>query len=265
MKSNNINTKKGFHMNFRKLLLLSLIYSLNILSISQEAASKNFVYLSDIDPTIIISPRYCSSENFVGCSVDGYKKPVIMLTKQAALALKKVQEDVKKDGYSLVVYDAYRPQCAVNHFMRWADELNNQTKKSQYYPRVDKDKVFELGYVAKKSGHSRGSTVDLTLIKVDKKLKPVVESKRKLADGFTVTFLDDNTVDMGSSFDLFDKASHYENDLISEQHKKLRTYLKDIMEKHGFKNYSEEWWHFTLKNEPYPADKDSSYFNFSIE
>ena len=125
--------------------------------------------------------------------------------------------------------------------------------------------MFELGYVAKRSGHSRGSTIDLTLIKQDQQLHDIKEEKRTLLDGYTITFLDDGTVDMGSSFDLFDVASHFENNLVTEEFKKLRTYLKNVMEKYGFKNLAEEWWHFTLKDEPYPATKDDSYFDFAIE
>jgi D-alanyl-D-alanine dipeptidase len=250
------------------LLTLVVSYFVTITScfaMSEEARGRNFVYLHEIDPTILVSLRYHSDENFVGKPVDGYKKSVVILTRQAAEALKKVHDTVKKDGYRLVVYDAYRPQQAVNHFMRWGEKVEDQSTRSHYYPRVNKADVFELGYVAKRSGHSRGSTVDLTLIKDGQELHEIQEKNRVLLDGYTITFLDDGTVDMGSSFDLFDKASHFENDLIEERFKALRTYLKAVMEAHGFKNYSEEWWHFTLKNEPFPADRDDSYFNFTIE
>ena len=249
------------------LFLLNFLITMgSCFAISQEAKDKGFVYLSDIDPTIITCVRYATNENFVGKPVDGYKKPVLILTKQAAQALKKVQKAVKKDGYSLVVYDAYRPQQAVDHFYRWSQDIKDQVKKDQYYPRVDKTKVLELGYVAtSRSGHSRGSTVDLTLIKDGESLHDIKECNRILLDGYTVKFLDDGTIDMGSSFDIFDVASHYENNLIDAKYKVLRTYLKNIMEKFGFKNYPGEWWHFTLKNEPYSADQDSSYFNFTVE
>ena len=234
-------------------------------SISQEARDKGFVYLSEVDPTILVSLRYYSNENFVGRTVDGYKKPVVILTRQAAQALKKVQDVVQKDGYCLVVYDAYRPQQAVNHFVRWGADNADRLKENHYYPRVAKDQVFELGYVATRSGHSRGSTVDLTIIKKDELLHDIVEKDRCLCDGFVIKFLDDGTLDMGSSFDLFDEASHSRNTLIDGQYQTRRLYLKNIMEQHGFKNFSNEWWHFTLKNEPFPADKDDSYFDFPIE
>ncbi|MFI5332971.1 MAG: M15 family metallopeptidase [Candidatus Babeliales bacterium] len=254
----------------KKLFGLSLLCSLIIscsttLALTPETRAKGFVYLHEIDPTIKTSLRYNSNENFVGTVVDGYKKNVVIMTKQAAQALKKVQEEVKKDGYSLVVYDAYRPQQAVDHFMRWSKDVKDQAKKDYYYPRIDKARVFELGYVAERSGHSRGSTVDLTLIKNGQSVHDIKTTQRTLLDNFSITYLDDGTVDMGSSFDLFDVASHYENNLIAQEYKARRTYLKNIMEKHGFKNYSEEWWHFTLKNEPFPANQDSSYFNFPVE
>ena len=256
-------------VNQKKLLYSLLVSSVvgfgSCCAISPEARAKGFVDLHEIDPTIPVSLRYFSEENFVGKPVDAYKNSVVIMTRQAAEALKRVQEDVKKDGYSLVVYDAYRPQQAVNHFMRWSEDVEDQSKKSHYYPRVNKADVFDLGYVAKRSGHSRGSTIDLTLIKDGQKLHDIVEKERTLLDGYTIKILDDGTVDMGSSFDLFDTASHFENNLIEEKYKKLRTYLKTVMEKHGFKNYSEEWWHFTLKNEPHPGTLDSSYFNFAIE
>jgi D-alanyl-D-alanine dipeptidase len=247
-------------------LLVSCIISFeSCFAIPEEARSKGFVYLHEIDPSILISLRYYGSENFVASPVDGYKKPVVILTRQAAEALKRVQKEVGEKGYSLVVYDAYRPQQAVDHFMRWSEAVADQAKKNQYYPRVNKAEVFDLGYVAKKSGHSRGSTVDLTIIANGQGLHGIQEKERVLSDGYRIKILDDGTVDMGSSFDLFDRASHFENELIQDEHKALRAYLKTVMEKHGFKNYSEEWWHFTLRNELFPANQDSSYFNFPIE
>jgi len=241
-----------------------LVYIPSAYALTDEARAKGFVYLHEVDPTIRTSVRYHSSENFVGGPINGYNKPVIILTRQAAEALKKVQASIKKDGYSLVVYDAYRPQQAVDNFIQWS-ETRDQRKKTQYYPRINKADAFKLGYVAKRSGHSRGSTVDLTIIEDHKNIHAINVHQRTLNDGFTITILDDGTVDMGSSFDLFDVASHTENDLIAEKYKPFRRYLKQVMEQHGFKNYSQEWWHFTLQNEPFPADQDSSYHNFPVE
>jgi D-alanyl-D-alanine dipeptidase len=250
---------------FVTLLLGMTMHNSAFAQLSQEARANGFVYLHEIDPTIQISVRYNSSENFLGTPVDDYKASAIIMTKQAAAALLEVQRSLKKDGYCLVVYDAYRPQQAVDHFMRWADNVADQLKKQQYYPRVHKADVFELGYVAKRSGHSRGSTVDVTLIKDGQKIGPIREQKRTLTDGSTIFFLDDGTVDMGSSFDLFDEVSHGDSNLVTPEQKKMRAYLKSIMEKHGFKTISEEWWHFTLKNEPFSASLDGSYFNFPVE
>lgn len=253
-------------MIIKKIIIYFCYFNINYsLSLSKEARSKGFVYLNEIDPTIIISPRYATPENFVGKIIDGYKKPAIILTKECAEALKKVQENIRKDGYSLVVYDAYRPQKAVNNFISWANNLTDQSTKSKYYPRVNKEKIFELGYISKRSSHSRGSTVDLTLIKKGNTLQPIKEKKCKLLDNFEIIILDDGTVDMGSSFDLFDKASHYENNLIENKFKKLRTYLKNVMEKHGFKNCTEEWWHFSLKDERYIENIKENYFDFNME
>ena len=233
--------------------------------LSDFAREKGFVYLHEVDPTVLVSMRYCTHENFLGRPVKGYNEPVVIMTRQAAEALKKVQADVKKDGYSVVVYDTYRPQQAVNDFVQWGKDVNDQQKKSSYYPRVTKADVFELGYVAYKSGHSRGSTVDLTLIKDGDELHAVQEKECVLLDGHTIKWLDDGTIFMGSSFDLFDLASHTDTDLIKQEYKDRRMYLKSVMSKHGFVNLPDEWWHYTLKDEPYPARKDSSYFDFVIE
>lgn len=234
-------------------------------ALSELARSKGFVYLDEIDPSILVSLRYGTDENFVGKPVDGYKKSRVIVTKQTAEALQKVQKELKKDGYCLVVYDAYRPQQAVNHFIRWSEDTHDQLKKDHYYPHIDKANVFDLGYVGKRSGHSRGSTIDLTLIKAGKVPHPIQVKDRILKNNVVIKFLDDGTMDMGSSFDLFDSASHTENDRIDEQSKKNRAYLKNVMGKFGFKNYEKEWWHFTLIGEPHPANQDSSYFDFDIE
>lgn len=246
------------------LIMVSFLHSGLNFALSKEAREKGFVYLDEIDPTIQASLRYCSNENFVGTSIEGYRKSRVILTKQAAEALKRVQETVKQDGYSLVVYDAYRPQQAVDHFMRWSKD-SDKSKRAQYYPRIDKARVFELGYIAERSGHSRGSTVDLTIIQLDKTIKPIQEKERILLDGCVIKLLDDGTVDMGSSFDLCDIASHHDCTIIEKLYANRRNFLKTVMEKHGFKSYSKEWWHFTLINEPYPADREDSYFNFPVE
>jgi len=226
----------------------------------QISLPDGFVYLHTIDPSIEVSLRYLGNDNFVGCPIEGYSAPVVILTKDAAQALKKAQACFLKDGYSLIVYDAYRPQTAVNHFKRWSEAFQDQKMKDWFYPRLDKSKAFELGYISHRSGHTRGSTLDISLIPLDKALHPIIPTPRKLRDGFEILFLDDGTIDMGSSFDLFDQASHYENELIADEHKKWRLYLKETMESCGFKSYVKEWWHFTLKDEPF----SDTYFDFPI-
>ncbi|WGL58993.1 M15 family metallopeptidase [Pigmentibacter sp. JX0631] len=245
----------------KKKICFFTLFNLFFVNIQTNALEKGFVYLKDIDPTIKSDLRYLSTNNFTNQIVPGYKKPAVILTKEAAEALKCAQQKFNKDNYSIVVYDAYRPQTAVNFFMKWSKDLKEQEKKSWFYPRVDKVKVFELGYVASKSGHSRGSTVDISLIKKDKKISKIVPEERKYSDGMKIYYLNDGTEDFGSSFDLFDLASHYENDLISKEQQEKRLYLKNVMDSCGFNNYKEEWWHFTLRNEPFPE----TYFDFSVE
>ncbi len=248
--------KKYTSLIFALLIHLSFIFA--------GPLPEGFVYIKDIDPTIQESVRYASSENFVGAPIEGYVAPRTILTRAAAEALHKVQEELLNEGYCLVVYDAYRPQKAVDNFMRWSTDISEQSMKKRYYPRVNKADVFDLGYVAKKSGHSRGSTVDLSIIKIDKKLKnnsEIVVLSRQLNDGFSILCLDDNSVDMGSTFDLFDEASHHDTSLVGASYIKLRNYLRHKMEKYGFKAYSNEWWHYTLVDEPFP----NTYFDFDVE
>ena len=241
----------------RKSLIISLFVYLCVpVALSSDGCP--FVDLTKAVPSLVTSARYASSENFLGHVVPGYEHHRFVMTREAAAALGKAQELASAQGYTLVVYDTYRPQRSVNAFMAWSDDPTDQARKAHYYPHVDKARVFELGYVAEKSGHSRGSTVDLTLLPLGSTLSPVTVSQRTLLDGREVPFLDDGTLDMGTSFDLFDQSSHYENDLVAEEYKARRTLLKNIMEAAGFKNYAEEWWHFTLKNEPFPE----SYFDF---
>jgi D-alanyl-D-alanine dipeptidase len=219
-----------------------------------------FVLLSTIDPTIIESPRYYGTQNFLGRQVPGYESPRIICTKEAALALKKAHKEFKKLGYRLVVYDGYRPQRAVNEFIRWSKNLTDQVAKDLYYPTIDKRDVFKLGYVAAKSEHSRGGAFDLTIIPINQNLCEITMVKRRLKNAEIIPFLDDGTIDMGSSFDLFHEVSHYETPLITEEQSHKRELLRRVMENNGFKGYEKEWWHYTLQNEPYP----DTYFDFTV-
>lgn len=221
-----------------KVALLLFFFSISFFCHAQELP-KGFVYLSEIDTTIQSELRYFTNNNFIGKPIDGYLKGKVIITKKTGFALQKIQEVLKKKKLSLKIFDAYRPQQAVNHFVRWAKILNDTLMKTQYYPNVPKNKLFELGFIASKSGHSRGSTVDLTLVntKTGKEL------------------------DMGSFYDFFGEESHpfYKDIKLSQQ--KNRLFLRKIMLQNGFAPYDNEWWHFTLKNEPFPT----TYFNFPVE
>ena len=201
--------------------------------------SSGFVVLSEVVPDIIQEIRYFSTYNFVGDRIDGYEQPVALMTIEAANALKAVSDEVKAHGYRLKIYDAYRPQMAVDNFVRWAEKISDTRMKKYFYPKVDKTKLFDEGYIDAKSGHSRGSTVDLTLFD----MKTGKE------------------VDMGGTFDYFGELSHpdYKGKLTKKQLKN-RQYLRNVMIKHGFKPLETEWWHFTLKDEPYP----DTYFTFAV-
>ena len=219
--------------------------------LSPTEDASQFVNLADAVPDAILEIRYYSTYNFVGTRVDGYQEPVALLTRQAADSLRAVSEDLKKQGYRLKIYDAYRPQCAVDHFVRWAADINDTLMKPYFYPDVPRDKLFKLGYIAEKSGHTRGSTVDLTLFDM----------------------ATEKEVDMGGTFDWFGRESHPDfggnpktgkykpNDRITAEQFHNRMILREAMLRHGFKAIDEEWWHFTLKNEPFP----DTYFTFPVK
>ncbi len=227
---------------------------------SSFGMADGFVFLTDVDPTIIESPRYFTGQNFMHCPVEGYTSKRFVCTWEAADQLKLANDEFKKMGYQLVIYDAYRPQRAVEHFTQWAKDEKDQTAKHLYYPTIDKKDVFKLGYIAERSSHSRGSTFDLTLIKLGKSLKEINVIPRALANAEQILFLDDNTVDMGSSFDLFHEASHHNSYLIDEKALINRNFLQEVMKSKGFQAYDKEWWHYTLANEPFPH----TYFDFVI-
>lgn len=220
-----------------------------------------FVYLSDVDPSIIQDVRYAGDQNFMGRTVTGYQAAHIICTSQAAAHLKEASTYFKSLGYTLVVYDGFRPQMAVDAFRAWGDHPEDIIAKAYYYPDFSKAEIFAHGYVANyRSSHTRGSTFDLTLIPTGSSLKPIVYTKRTLSNGDIIPFLDDGTVDMGSSFDLFHPVSGHDSPLITGEYAKMRDVLRQGMLKAGFDQYPEEWWHYTLAHEPYPE----TYFDFPI-
>ena len=206
--------------------------------ISTPTIPDGYVDVKRLVPSVQLDIRYYTNRNFVGSRIDGYQAPRCFLTKKAATALRAVQIELQRNQQSLKIFDCYRPQQAVDHFVRWAKNLEDRKMKSEYYPSVDKKNLFRDGYIAAKSGHSRGSTLDLTIVDVNNR-----------------------ELDMGTRFDFFDPLSHTINDRITASQLENRIILKSVMEKHGFKNLAEEWWHYTLRDEPYP----DRYFTFAVK
>ena len=200
--------------------------------------SSGFVTLAEYIPDIIQEIRYYTSYNFIGERIDGYEEPCALLTKKAARALKTVSNEMTVQGYRLKIYDAYRPASAVKHFIRWGIEDLDVRMKPYFYPDLEKQELFSKGYIAGKSSHSRGSTVDLTLLdmKTGKEL------------------------DMGSPFDWFGEVSHPDYKGITDRQYENRMILRNAMLRSGFLPMDCEWWHFTLKDEPYP----DVYFDFPV-
>lgn len=215
-----------------------ILISLNFTA-QENKMPEGFVYLHEIIPDLELDIRYAGYNNFIGKPVSGYEKPVAIISIPAGKALAKVQKELKDKGYCLKIFDAYRPQTAVNNFIEWARNPADTLTKKEFYPEVDKKDLFQLGYIATKSGHSRGSTIDLTIIDA--------ETKKEL--------------DMGSPYDFFGSISHHSSNAITSVQKANRELLKNTMGKYGFLPYPEEWWHYTLRNEPYP----NTFFDFKVE
>ena len=192
--------------------------------------AENFVSIGEAIPEVILEIRYYSTFNFIGDRIDGYERPVALLTREAAARLKEVSDELVGKGYRLKIYDAYRPQQAVDHFMRWAKDFSDIRMKPYFYPDLDKSELIPGGYIAEHSGHSRGSTVDLTLFDM--------RAQKEL--------------DMGGPFDFFGELSHPDYTGITKEQYASRMFLRDTMLQHGFLPIPSEWWHFTLENEPYP-------------
>lgn len=215
--------------------------------LTPEMDSSQFVLVAEHIPDAILEIRYYSTYNFIGERIPGYQEPVAILTRQAADSLKAVSNDLVKQGYRLKIFDAYRPQCAVDFFMTWAQDPTDTRMKEYFYPELDKTVLVPQDYVCRQSGHTRGSTIDLTI--------------------FDMTL--EKEVDMGCTYDYFGLASHPDvlpgqevgaYKPINEQQYKNRMILREAMLAHGFKPIDTEWWHFTLKDEPFP----DTYFNFPV-
>ncbi|MFF5483946.1 M15 family metallopeptidase [Streptomyces virginiae] len=228
----------------------------------EAKAPSAFVALSAVDPTIMQEMRYVRPHNFVGEPVDGYRQPVCLLTRPAAQALHRAQTHLLRQGYSLKVYDCYRPQRAVDHFVRWAQDLGDERRKAEFYPRVDKSRLFEDGYIAKKSGHSRGSTTDVTLVRLPAFPAPRPRPGQESVPCYAprAERYPDNSVDMGTGFDCFDTLSHTDDPRVQGAQRANRDLLRSALAAEGFVNLPEEWWHFTHKPELFP----DTYFDFPV-
>lgn len=215
------------------------VWAKNVNPATARDLPAGFSYLSEVAPEIVQDVRYHGKYNFVGERIDGYKAPVIIMSTAAAKALQKAQAALKAKGLGLKVFDAYRPMMAVQHFVRWAKKTDDTRMKPDFYPREKKQLLFKRGYISSKSAHSRGSTIDLTVIRLD--------SGKEL--------------DMGTPFDFLDEASGVNAGQLTKEQQANRAILKKTMIDAGFRPYSKEWWHFTLKNEPFPKQQ----FNFPVQ
>ena len=243
----------------KEFLVMAAVAIMTVMSAQAQKIddASQFVNITDVVPDAILEVRYFGTYNFVGTRIDGYEEPTALLTKQAAAALKAVSDDVKAQGYRLKIYDAYRPQKGVDHFVRWAENIPDTLMKAYFYPDLDKSVLFPQDYICLKSGHTRGSTVDLTLFDM----------------------ATEKELDMGGTFDWFGPESHpdfcgnpktgeYTGDnsksptgrSITAEQFQNRMILRQAMLRHGFKSFDTEWWHFTLKDEPFP----NTYFTFPV-
>jgi D-alanyl-D-alanine dipeptidase len=220
-----------------------------------------FVYLKDIDPSILQDIRYASYHNFIGYPLKGYRAAECVLTEKTAKVLSEIQKELKSHALSLKVYDCYRPQMTVDQFKQWS-LTSQQEMRAEFYPRVPKKYFFQKGYVSARSGHSRGSTIDLTLVPIPTPPQTEYRPGQKLF-ACTADYLQrfrDNSIDMGTGYDCFDMLAHPYNQNISATAYQNRMLLRNMMFKHGFKGILTEWWHFTLIDEPYRH----IYFNFLV-
>nr|WP_240686916.1 M15 family metallopeptidase [Amycolatopsis suaedae] len=241
-------------------MLLATLLAAGTMTATASAAPREFVALRDVDPTILHDIRYTTSHNFVGTPIRGYVQPLCLLTKPAAKALRAAQRKVLRMGYTLKVYDCFRPQRAVDHFVEWARDLGDQKMKTEFYPRVDKTRLFADGYIAEKSGHSRGSTLDVTLVRLPPRWQRPYFPGEPLKNCYAPVRFPDNTVDMATGYDCFDTLSHTDDPRVTGAAREHRQLLKTVLAEAGFGNLPEEWWHFTLNDEPFP----DTYFDFPV-
>lgn len=248
-------------------LLSSLLLALSCCTTASAAAPlarpDDIIELHDIAPDIAEDIRYHGSNNFIGRPIAGYRAAKCLLTRPAAVALAKVQQELRPFGYSLKVYDCYRPQQAVDDFVAWATDLSDQRMKARFYPQVEKQRLFKDGYIAARSSHSRASTVDLTIIPLPAAAQPDFDPDAPLhsCEAFQTQRYADNSLDMGTGYDCFSPLSATDHPDIGLRSHSNRQLLKTLMQQHGYTNLPGEWWHYTLKDEPYP----NTCFKFPVQ
>jgi D-alanyl-D-alanine dipeptidase len=227
------------------------------------AVPDGFVDLAQVAPSILVEARYAGSHNFVGRPIQGYRTARCYLTRQAASQLATIQDELRRFALTLKVYDCYRPQRAVADFADWTQRTGDVKMKAEFYPRADKRDLFKDGYIAHRSGHSRGSTVDLTLVPLPAPAQAAYRGGQPLLDcvGPRARRFDDNSLDMGTGYDCLDPAASTVHPAVGPDALRNRLLLKSIMEKYGFKNYDKEWWHYTLEHEPF----SDTYFDFEVQ
>jgi zinc D-Ala-D-Ala dipeptidase len=231
----------------RRTLAFAPILTALIVTSAQAQMPAGFVDAETVVDGLVVDMRYFGDDNFVGARIDGYEAPLCLLARPAAAALARVQQDLAKQGLGLKVFDCYRPTRAVAHFVRWARDVKDIKRKADFYPDVDKRDLFRLGYISNRSGHSRGSTVDLTLVRP--------------ASGSAPVEVGPVEVDMGTRFDFFGAQSWPSSKAVSAEAQANREILSTAMRRGGFYPYDREWWHFTLRGEPYR----DTYFNFVVK
>ncbi len=243
-----------------KKLFVSFLFMFSSFS---YALPNGFVYLRDVDPTIIQEIRYAGDHNFVGRPVKSYLTATCILTKPAALALKSVQTELRKKNLSLKVYDCYRPIAAVNDFVTWSQQPSQQQMKQEFFPQVPKELLFKEGYIATHSGHSRGSTVDLTIVDRRDLRQENYQPSQCLVNCYAPRNLrfKDNSINMGTGYDCLDPHAFFANKEVGPTAYANRLLLQTIMIRNGFDPYAKEWWHFSLSKEPYPKQ----YFDFPVQ
>jgi len=230
---------------------------------AENTMPDSFVDVGTRIPSILLDMRYYGPHNFIGERVEGYNAPKCLLTREAAAALAMVQKELEAQSLSLKVYDCYRPQRAVDHFVRWAKDMNDTKTMKEFYPTIKKRDLLRKAYIGARSGHSRGSSVDLTIVPLPAPEQPMYQTGDALQECYLPEEkrFKDNSIDMGTGYDCFHELSHTSNRKIGKKQHNNRMLLKSIMEKHSFKNYKKEWWHFTLRGEPFPK----TYFDFAVE